>query len=142
MGLRPSELIEQAAPHLLAVLQTQARFSTRRPTTAAEEANARLWKGIGISVEDGEWYSAEALVDNAAAQLEQQGIVELKWLETRLLMMNLITGSLSPTQAVRFCKPALGFRFTTQMMAASTALAAFGRTFRLLIGKLTAPLTL
>lgn len=45
----------------------------------------RICQGIGISVEDGEWYSAEALIDNAAAQLEQQGIVELTWLETRLV---------------------------------------------------------
>ncbi len=84
MGLRPSELIEQAAPHLLAVLQTQGSILYSSSYDGSEEANARLWKGIGISVEDGEWYSAEALVDNAAAQLEQQGIVELKWLETRL----------------------------------------------------------
>lgn len=85
MGLRPSELIEQAARHLLAVLQTQGSILYSSFYDGSEEANARLCEGIGISVEDGEWYSAEALIDNAAAQLEQQGIVELEWLEARLV---------------------------------------------------------
>lgn len=85
MGLRHSELIEQAARHLLAVLQTQGSVFYSSFYDGSEEANARLCQGIGISIDDGEWYSAEALIDNAAAQLEQQGIVELMWLETRLV---------------------------------------------------------
>ncbi len=85
MGLRPSELIEQAALHLLAVLQTQGSVLYSSFYDGNEETNFRLCEGIGITVDDGEWYSAEALIDNAAAQLEQQGIVELMWLETRLV---------------------------------------------------------
>jgi hypothetical protein len=85
VGLRPFELIEQAARHLLAVLQTQGSILYSSFYDASQEPNARLCEGIGISVEDGEWYSAEALIDTAAAQLEQQGIVELDWLDARLV---------------------------------------------------------
>lgn len=85
MGLRPSELIEQAARHLLVVIQDQGSILYSSFYDGCEETNARLCAGIGISLEDGEWYSAEALIDNAASQLEQQGIVQLDWLDTRLV---------------------------------------------------------
>lgn len=85
MGLRPSNLIEQAARYLLTVLLENRLILYSHFYDGTDETNARICKGIGISVEDGEWYSAEALIDNAAAQLEQQGIVQLDWLETRLV---------------------------------------------------------
>ena len=84
MGLRPSELIEQAARYLLTVLLENRSILFSRFYDGTDETKARICEGIGISVEDGEW-SAEALIDNAAPQLEQQGIVELTWLETRLV---------------------------------------------------------
>ncbi len=85
MGYRPGELIAQAARHLLSVLLENRSILYSHFYDGTEETEARICEGIGISLEDGEWYSAEALIDNAAAQLEQQGIVELDWLETRLV---------------------------------------------------------
>lgn len=85
MGYRPGELIAQAAQHVLTVLLENRSILYSHFYDGTEETEARICEGIGISVEDGEWYSAEALIDNAAAQLEQQGIVELDWLETRLM---------------------------------------------------------
>lgn len=85
MGLRPSELIEQAARYLLTVLLENRSILYSHFYDGTAETEVRICQGIGISVEDGEWYSAEALIDNAAAQLEQQGIIELTWLETRLV---------------------------------------------------------
>lgn len=85
MGLRPSELIEQAVRYLLTVLLENRSILYSRFYDGTDETKAQICECIGISVEDGEWYSAEALINNAAAQLEQQGIVELTWLETRLV---------------------------------------------------------
>ena len=85
MGLQPSNLIEQAARYLLTVLLENRSILYSHFYDGTEETNARICEGIGISIEDGEWYSAESLIDNAAAQLEQQGIVQLDWLQTRLV---------------------------------------------------------
>ena len=84
MGLRPAELIGQAATYLLSILETSRTIEYSAFYDGTEETNRKLCAGIGISPEDGEWYSAEALMDNAVGQLEQQGIVQTEFLEDLL----------------------------------------------------------
>ncbi len=48
------------------------------------ETNPPLRRGTGIPVEDGEWQSPEALIDNVAVLLEQDGISSLECPEPRL----------------------------------------------------------
>jgi hypothetical protein len=84
MGLRPKELTEQAATHLLSILKTQVSVLYSSFYDGSEESNHRLCAGIGISPKDGEWYSAEGLMDNAVAQLERQEVVTIEWLESQL----------------------------------------------------------
>lgn len=85
MGYRPAELIEQAANYLLSILQTRGSVDYSEFYDGTNEANEKLCAGLGITPEDGEWYSAEGLMDNAVAQLEDQGIVQTELLESLLV---------------------------------------------------------
>lgn len=82
MASSPAALIETAAKHVLSLLKGQEslRYS-QHFYDGTDETHDKLMRALGL---DDDWYSAEGLVDLAIVQLEEQGVVECKQLESKL----------------------------------------------------------
>jgi len=85
MGAQPAHLIEKAAMYLLSVLMTTEVIDYDYFYDGEERTWLRLIEGLGIPCADADWYCAEALIDNAAYELEEQGIVRCEWLVSTLV---------------------------------------------------------
>src|SRR5262249_39949397 len=75
MGYRPAHLIEKAAMYLISVLMTTEVIDYDYFYDGEERTFLRLIEGLGITRAEADWYCAEALMDNAVYELEEQGMV-------------------------------------------------------------------
>jgi hypothetical protein len=85
MGDRPAHLIEKAAMYLISVLMTTEVIDYDYFYDGEEKTFLRLIEGLGITRVDADWYCAEALMDNAVYELEEQGMVRREWLASTLV---------------------------------------------------------
>jgi hypothetical protein len=74
MGYLPSEPIQQAGRYLLAVLRAEQPVCYSRFYDGLDETHELLCHALGL---EDDWYSAEVLMDEAAAQLDDAGIVTI-----------------------------------------------------------------
>jgi hypothetical protein len=74
MGYIPTEPIQQAGLHLLSVLRADKSVRYSRFYDGRDETHDLLCHALGL---EDEWYSAEGLMDVAAAQLHIAGIVTI-----------------------------------------------------------------
>jgi len=72
-------MIEKAAMYLLSILQEKGQIDYDFFYGGEEKTLLQLIKGIGITKEDAEHYVAEAPIDCAAYELEEQEIVEIEY---------------------------------------------------------------
>jgi hypothetical protein len=69
--------IEKAANYLLTLLTLVGRVPFACFYDGTESTRRRLAEYLGMSLEDAEWYGAEAILHEAAAALEAQGYVRI-----------------------------------------------------------------
>lgn len=82
MGYAPAHLIERAAKYLLSLLHEQDQLQYSKAIyDGSDEKHEELMRALGL---ENDQYSAEGLVDLAASQLEEQGILKCETLESRL----------------------------------------------------------
>src|SRR5262245_56428859 len=73
---------EKAARHPVKVLEEQGgRVHYGHFYDATEATAQRLYGGMGIDRDEGEWIGAEGVMDEAAAAMAAQGFVEIAWLD-------------------------------------------------------------
>ena len=81
MGLSPAHLIEKAAEFLMRELTSQDKLNYSRFYDGTDKTHQWLLKELGL---EGDWYSAEHLIDLAAAELADMGIVRTIELNSKL----------------------------------------------------------
>lgn len=74
MGYIPREPIERAGAHLLSVLRAEQSVCYSRFYDGGDETHDLLCRALGL---ENDWYSAETLMDEAAAQLADAGVVAI-----------------------------------------------------------------
>lgn len=82
MGMMYAYNQEKAARYLVKVLEAKGgKVHYSEFYDATEETALRLYAGMGIDEDEGEWICAESVMDVAAAQMEAQGFVSRIWHE-------------------------------------------------------------
>lgn len=102
MGMMYASNLVRAADHLARVLDASGgRVHYSRFYDGTDQTAQRLYEGMGLDTEEGEWIGAEGVMDEAAASMEAQGFVRLVWLEGEKLAdgASRLTRSNSPTRA-------------------------------------------
>ena len=84
MGYRPAHMIEKAAGYLIKILLEKGHIDYDFFYDASDTTRQRLIKGVGITEKEADRHCVEALMDNAAYELEEQDIVEIEQLESML----------------------------------------------------------
>lgn len=73
---------EKAARYLVKVLEEQGgRVHYSHFYDGTDATALRLYEGMGIDRDEGEWICAEHVMDQAAAAMAAQGFVEIAWLD-------------------------------------------------------------
>jgi hypothetical protein len=82
MGMMYAYNQEKAARYLVKVLEAKGgKVHYSEFYDATEETALRLYAGMGIDEDEGEWICAESVMDVATAQMEAQGFVSRIWHE-------------------------------------------------------------
>jgi hypothetical protein len=82
MGMMYAYNQEKAARYLVKVLEERGGKVHYSEFYDRTEASARrLYAGLGIDADEGEWICAEGVMDVAAAEMEAQGFVTRIWHE-------------------------------------------------------------
>jgi hypothetical protein len=87
MGVSPADVIQSAGEYLLSRLLEANSLQYSTFYDGEDVTHDQLCRAIGLVDEDGEpddWYSAEALIDLAVVQLEEQGILATEQLNSKL----------------------------------------------------------
>ena len=84
MGTMPGKLIKTAAKYLLEILFVEESVLYSRVYDGTDETRDKLIEGMGITVEDADWYGVEGAMDLAAGLLEREGYVRIVPLEEEL----------------------------------------------------------
>ncbi len=84
MGYSYAENIRAAGQYLLEILDQNGSVEYARFYDGSETTAHALYTGMGLTIEEGESYCAEHLIDLAAAQLERQGFVHTEILSSKL----------------------------------------------------------
>lgn len=80
----PNELLNQAGAYLLSVLKQETPIRYSRFYDGTDATRHKLIAGVGIDERDADWYSVEAIIDDAVVLFEHIGVVERRLLEERL----------------------------------------------------------
>ncbi len=81
MGMMYAHHQEKAARYLVKVLEEQGgRVHYGYFYDGTEATALRLYEGMGIDRDQGEWIGAEGVMDEAAVAMKAQGFVEIAWL--------------------------------------------------------------
>ncbi len=82
MGMMYAGYQEKAARYLVKMLEEKGgKVHYSEFYDATEETALRLYAGMGIDENEGDWIGAEGVMDEAAAAMEAQGFVRLIWHE-------------------------------------------------------------
>ena len=81
MGYTAAHCIEAGALLLLSILEEKRQVDYSTFYDGTDETADDLRKRLGL---EDDWYSAENVIDLAATQLSEQGLVALRDLETKL----------------------------------------------------------
>ena len=84
MGCRPADMIEKAAKYLVSILMEKGKIDYDYFYDGEERTRSKLIEGIGITCEQADRHCAEALMDNAAYELEEQDVVEIEEIDSIL----------------------------------------------------------
>lgn len=80
MGMMYADSQEKAARYLVRMLEEKGgKVHYSEFYDGTEETALRLYAGMGIDENEGEWIGAEGVMDEAAAAMEAQGFVKLDW---------------------------------------------------------------
>lgn len=86
MGMMYAHNLDRAASFLVRVLdECGGRVHYSHFYDATEETALRLYAGMGLDADEGEWIGAEGVMDEAAATMAAQGFVRLVWLDGETL---------------------------------------------------------
>lgn len=81
----PRTMIEAAGTLWLKALQHQNPLKYSMFYNENDGSHEKLVADLGIEESDADWYSAEALMDDAVYLLEEQGLVRIKELADKLM---------------------------------------------------------
>ena len=73
----PSSVLKQAGDYLLSVLEKESPIRYSRFYDGTRRYPTALLAGMGMSEDDGNWYSAEALIDDAVVLFRHIGVIEI-----------------------------------------------------------------
>ncbi len=80
MGMMSASSQEKAARYLVKALDEKGgKVHYSEFYDGTEETALRLYAGMGIDEDEGDWIGAEGVMDEAAAEMEAQGYVRLIW---------------------------------------------------------------
>jgi len=80
----PGTEIKCAGDYLLRILREQGRVKYSEFYDGSDETRLKLLQGMEMDEETADWYSAEALLDDAVFLFERRGIVAISRLEEKL----------------------------------------------------------
>lgn len=80
----PASILKQAGDYLLSVLKKESPIRYSRFYDGTDETRQTLLAGMGISERDADWYSVEALIDDAVILFQHIGAVQKRELDDEL----------------------------------------------------------
>jgi hypothetical protein len=85
VGYTNAHVIELGAKHLLSILAQESPIRYSRFYDGSEETSRKLEEAIGLEPACRGWYSVEHIMDLAVYELSEQGIVQTKSLNEKLV---------------------------------------------------------
>jgi hypothetical protein len=113
----PGRLTTKAAEYLLSILADEPFIRYSKFYDGEESTETALRQGMGISDDDADLYSAEALMDDAVWQLAELGFVESE------ILPDLLSDG-EPDYAIRLTTSG------TEFLASGAALVPFSNYYR------------